>query len=89
MSRALLTGALAIASLLATPPARADDPARRACYPDAVRLCPAEVRSLSRHRVELCLANRIDQTTPACHAMILTVRAQRQAAARPPAKPAR
>ena len=59
----------------------ADDPARRACHADAVRLCPAEMHSLSRRRVELCLWARVSQTTPVCHAMILTIHAQRQAAA--------
>lgn len=71
----------AAASLTISAAARADDPARRACYADAVRLCRAEVHSLSRRRVELCLANRIAQTSPPCHSMILTIRAQRLAAA--------
>ena len=61
--------------------ALADDPARRACHADAVRLCPAEVHSLNRRRVELCLWARVNQTTPVCHAMILTIHAQRAAAA--------
>ena len=77
---ALLGGAILLGSSTA---AHADDPARRACYADAVRLCSPEMHSLSRRRVELCLANRINQTTPTCHAMILTVRAQRAAANRP------
>ena len=75
---ALVPGAI-LMSLAA--PAHADDPARRACYADAVRLCSPEMHSLSRRRVEMCLANRIAQTTPTCHAMILTVRARREAAA--------
>jgi hypothetical protein len=73
---------LGAALLLSLPvAARADDPARRACFADANRLCPAEVHSLSRHRVELCLAAHEAQTSPVCHAMIETIRAQRTAAA--------
>ncbi len=57
------------------------DPARRACYADAKRLCPEAVRALARHRAELCLAAHIDQTTPGCHAMIVKVKAERDTAA--------
>lgn len=55
----------------------ADDPAKKACFADAKRLCPAEVKSLSRHKVELCLNRQVEKTTPGCHAMILKVRADR------------
>ncbi|WP_174293424.1 hypothetical protein [Sphingomonas bacterium] len=70
---ALLVAALPTAAL-------AEDPARRACYADAKRLCPEAVHALSRKRAEVCLAAKIDQTSPGCHAMILKVRAQRAAA---------
>lgn len=87
MARRMTTRAALAAAILLTVPATAlaDDPARRACYPDAVRLCRAEVHSLSRRRVELCLATHVDQTTPNCHAMILAIRTQRAAAAGHPA----
>ena len=57
----------------------AADPARAACYADAKRLCPEAVHALSRKRAEICLAAKIDQTSPGCHAMILKVRDERQA----------
>ena len=79
---AAIMGTVGAAILTSVPaPTRADDPARRACYADATRLCSSEVHSLSRRRVEICLASHVNQTTPTCHAMIETIRAQRATAA--------
>ena len=57
--------------------ARAEDQARKVCMPDARKLCPAAVRALNRKAAEQCLYRQIDRTSPACHAMILQVRADR------------
>lgn len=61
----------------------AADPARAACYADAKRLCPEAVHALSRKRAEVCLAAKVEQTSPGCHAMILKVREERQARMKP------
>lgn len=72
-----MLGVMGLAALLASGTARADDPQRKACLADARRLCRPEMKSLSRKRVELCLARRVAETTPPCHAMIDRVRAER------------
>jgi len=58
-----------------TSPANAADPAKAACQADARRLCPAEVKMMSRSRVRACLITRMDQTTPACHDFMVKARA--------------
>ena len=75
----LIGGALAVLAAALSTAAQADDPARKACYADAKRLCPEAVHALSRKRAEACLAVKIEQTSPGCHAMILKVREQRAA----------
>ncbi len=58
------------------------DPGKKACVQEARRLCPAEMKSLSRKKVEACMIAKIDQTSPVCHAAMLRIRAERQAAAK-------
>jgi hypothetical protein len=58
----------------------APDPGKRACAQEAKRLCPAEMRSFSRRRVEACMIAKIDQTSPICHAAMLRIKAEREAA---------
>ena len=78
-------GAVLTAAVLACASgAGAADAAKKACYPDAKRLCPAQVHALNRHAVELCLDRQIEQTTPVCHQMIVQVRAQRLTAGKKP-----
>ena len=79
-----LTQALAAAlacALLATAGAAiaAPDLGKRACAQEARRLCPAEMRSLSRKRVEACMITKVDQTSPICHAAMLRIKAEREA----------
>lgn len=57
----------------------AGDPGKKACVQEARRLCPAEMKSLSRKKVEACMIARIDQTSPTCHAAMLQIKAQREA----------
>ncbi len=57
----------------------AEDPGKKACAAEARVLCPAEMRSFSRKKVEACMIARIDQTSPACHAAMLQIKAERQA----------
>ena len=66
--------------LLATASAApAADPGKKACAAEARALCPAEMRSFSRKKVEACMIARIEQTSPTCHAAMLQIKAQRQA----------
>lgn len=58
------------------------DPGKKACVQEARRLCPAEMKSLSRKKVEACMIVKIDQTSPTCHAAMLRIRAEREAAAK-------
>ena len=60
--------------------AAAPDIGKRACAQEARRLCPAEMRSFSRKRVEACMIVKIDQTSAVCHATMLKIKAQREAA---------
>ena len=73
---------LAIAALLfsATAATAAPDIGKRACAQEARRLCPAEMRSFSRKRVEACMIVKLDQTSAVCHATMLKIKAQREAA---------
>ncbi|UYY79475.1 hypothetical protein [Sphingomonas sp. R1] len=58
------------------------DPGKKACVQEARRLCPAEMKSLSRKKVEACMIAKIDQTSPTCHAAMLRIKAQREDAAK-------
>ncbi len=68
--------ALAVAVWLAGTSAHAADSAKQACLPDAKRLCPAEIKMLSRSKVRACLIAHIDQTGPICHDFMVKARAQ-------------
>ena len=63
------------------PAQAAPDLGKRACAQEARRLCPAEMRTFSRRRVELCMIAKIDQTSPVCHAAMLRIKAERGAVA--------
>jgi len=65
--------------LTATSAQAAPDIGKRACAQEARRLCPAEMRSFSRKRVEACMIVKIDQTSAVCHATMLKIKAQREA----------
>ncbi len=58
------------------------DPGKKACVQEARRLCPAEMKSLSRKKVEACMIAKIDQTSAVCHAAMLRIKAQREASAK-------
>ncbi len=74
---------LALAVLIAPGPATATtDLGRKACAQEARRLCPAEMRSFSRKRVEACMIAKIDRTSAICHAAMLKIKAERDLAAR-------
>jgi hypothetical protein len=57
----------------------AADPGKKACAAEARVLGPAEMRTLSRKKVEACMVVKIDQTSPICHAAMLQIKAERGA----------
>ncbi len=71
--------ALGLATLAMTSAAGAADPGKKACAAEARMLCPAEMKSFSRKKVEACMIAKIDQTSPVCHAAMLQIKAQRGA----------
>ncbi len=79
LSTCLAIGALAALTGVAH---AAPDLGKRACAQEAKRLCPAEMRSFSRKRVEACMIARIDLTSSLCHSTMLEIKAQREATIR-------
>jgi len=53
------------------------DPGKKACAQEARKLCPAEMKSMSRKRVEACMIVKIEQTSPVCHSAMLRIKAER------------
>lgn len=76
MSLAVLSAALLAAGQAQAAP----DEGKRACLVDAKVLCKAEMRSMSRKRVQACLIAKIDQTSPVCHTTMLKLKAAHEAA---------
>ena len=74
----LASAALLLAIVSSQSVQAAGDPGRRACAQEARRLCPAEMKSLSRRKVEACMIVKINQTSPECHAAMLQIKAQRE-----------
>ncbi len=71
--------AVALIACAAANPVFAADPGKKACAAEAKVLCPAEMRTFSRKKVEACMIARIDQTSPVCHAAMLRIKEQRGA----------
>jgi hypothetical protein len=65
--------------IMAAAAAATTDQGKKACAVEAKALCPSEMRSFSRKRVEACMIARIDQTSPTCHEAMLRIKAQRGA----------
>lgn len=55
------------------------DPGKKACAKEARLLCPAEMKSMSRKKVEACMIAKIGQTSSVCHAAMLRIKAEREA----------
>lgn len=69
----------------AAPVAQAEaDPGKKACVKEARLLCPAEMKSMSRKKVEACMIAKIEKTSPACHSAMLRIKAEREANAKRP-----
>jgi hypothetical protein len=75
----LSLAAIGLVTLAMASGVSAGDPGKKACATEARALCPAEMRTFSRKKVEACMIARIDQTSPICHAAMLQIKAQRGA----------
>ena len=75
-------GCVAATALLAvtTPAYGAPDLGKKACAQEAKRLCPAEMKSFSRKKVEACMISRINQTSTVCHEAMLRIKGEREIA---------
>jgi hypothetical protein len=60
----------------------ASDPGKKACVQEARKLCPAEMKSLSRKKVEACMIVKIQQTSPVCKSAMLKIKAERESASK-------
>lgn len=76
-----------MASIAMTSPASAaPDPGKKACVQEARKLCPAEMKTLSRKKVEACMIRNIEKTSPTCKSAMLKIKAERETLARRQAK---
>ena len=83
---ALRFGAIAASIAVISPAVAAPDPGKKACVQEARKLCPAEMKSLSRKKVEACMIRNIEKTSPTCKSAMLKIKAEREASARRPAR---
>lgn len=77
---AALIGAAFLASTLASPALAAPDPGKKACAQEARTLCPAEMKSMSRKKVEACMIAKVEKTSPQCKAAMYRIKAEREQA---------
>ncbi len=83
---ALFIGAIAASIAMTNPAVAAPDPGKKACVQEARKLCPAEMKSLSRKKVEACMIRNIERTSPTCKSAMLKIKAERETLARRPAR---
>ena len=83
---ALRIGATMAAIAMTSPAFAAPDPGKKACAQEARKLCPAEMKSMSRKKVEACMITNIEKTSPTCKSAMLKIKAEREAGAQPNAK---
>lgn len=72
-------GALVMVVAMTGPALAAPDPGKKACAKEARVLCPAEMKSLSRKKVEACMIAKIEKTSPTCKSAMLRIKAEREA----------
>lgn len=77
---AVLIGAGLLVSALGGPALAAADPGKKACAKEARTLCPAEMKSMSRKRVEACMIAKVEKTSPTCRAAMYRIKAEREQA---------
>lgn len=66
------------AAALCVPVHAAPDPGRKACAQEARVLCPAEMKSMSRKKVEACMIAKVERTSPKCKAAMYRIKAERE-----------
>lgn len=76
----LLVSGTILAMALSGPAHAAADPGKKACAREARTLCPAEMKAMSRKRVEACMIAKVEQTSPSCKAAMYRIKAQREQA---------
>lgn len=59
--------------------AAAPDPGKKACAKEAKILCPQEMKSLSRKKVEACMVKNVDKVSPTCKDAMYEIKRQREA----------
>lgn len=79
---ALGIGALGMSVAMTSAALAAPDLGKKACAKEARVLCPAEMKSLSRKKVEACMIAKIEQASPTCKSAMLKIKAEREAQAR-------
>ena len=71
---ALAIGALVTSVALTGSALAAPDPGKKACVKEARILCPAEMKSMSRKKVEACMIKNIERTSPTCKSAMLKIK---------------
>jgi len=79
---ALGIGALCTSVAMSGAALAAPDLGKKACVKEARILCPAEMKSLSRKKVEACMIAKIEKTSPTCKSAMLRIKAEREAKAK-------
>ncbi len=79
-------GATIMSVAICGPAIAAPDPGKKACVKEARTLCPAEMKLLSRKKVEACMIRNIEKTSPTCKSAMLKIKAERETSARRQAK---
>ncbi len=75
-------GVITASIAMISPAFAAPDLGKKACAHEARKLCPAEMKSLSRKKVEACMIRNIEKTSPTCKSAMLRIKAEREALAR-------
>jgi len=78
--RTIAGGAILVAIAVPSHALAAADPGKKACAKEARVLCPVEMKSMSRKRVEACMIAKVEQTSPGCKAAMYRIKAQREQA---------
>lgn len=79
---ALGLSAIIMSVAMSGPAIAAPNPGKKACVKEARTLCPAEMKSLSRKKVEACMIRNIEKTSPTCKSAMLQIKAERETTAR-------
>ncbi len=65
---------------ISMPAHAATDLGKKACAREARTLCPAEMKSMSRKKVEACMIAKVEKTSPTCKAAMYRIKAEREQA---------